>query len=77
MAEAVADVVRELAAKYFRIAPGEVDLTMPIEKAGDSLQLSELVIALEQRLDVAIEDGALAGATVLGDLVTLVEERRR
>jgi len=77
MADAVADVVTEMVAKYFRIPREAVDLSSPIEKAGDSLQLSELVIALEQRFDVTLDDAALARVVRLGDLVALVEERLR
>ena len=37
--------------------------------------MSELVIALEEHFDVALEDRAIAGARVLGDLATMVSDK--
>jgi acyl carrier protein len=75
MANDVEDIVRKLVAKHFDLPLGEVDLDMPITDAPDSLKLSELIVALEQHFDVALEDSAVAQARVLRDLVTLVEAR--
>ena len=75
MAASVEEVVRDLVAKHFDIPRREVDLAMPISEAPDSLKMSELVIALEERFDIALEDREVAGARVLGDLVTMVGEK--
>ena len=75
MAASVEEVVRDLVAKHFDIPCREVDLAMPISEAPDSLKMSELVIALEERFDIALEDREVAGARVLGDLVTMVGEK--
>ena len=75
MGASVEEVVRDLVAKHFDIPRREVDLAMPISEAPDSLKMSELVIALEERFDIALEDREIAGARVLGDLVTMVGEK--
>jgi len=75
MGVSVEEVVRDLVAKHFDIPRREVDLAMPISEAPDSLKMSELVIALEERFDIALEDREIAGARVLGDLVTMVGEK--
>ncbi len=71
----VAGIVKDLVAKHFDLPRDRVDLDMPIEEAPDSLKLSELIVALEQRFDIAIEDSAVAQLRLLGDLVRLVESR--
>jgi len=68
-------VVRSLIAKHFELPEGEVDFAMRIEDAGDSLKLSELVIALEQRLGIRLPDSALARVRTLGDLWELVQAK--
>ena len=75
MGASVEEVVRDLVAKHFDIPRREVDLAMPISEAPDSLKMSELVIALEERFGIALEDREIAGARVLGDLVTMVGEK--
>jgi len=75
MAASVEEIVRDLVAKHFNIPRREVDLAMPMSEAPDSLKMSELVIALEEHFDVALDDREIAGARVLGDLVTMVSEK--
>jgi acyl carrier protein len=75
MATDLEAVVRALVAKHFELAPGDVDFAMRVEDVGDSLKLSELVIALEQRLGVSLPDSALARVRTLQDLFVLVQER--
>lgn len=68
----VEPTVRTLVAKHFELPADEVDFGMRIEDVGDSLKLSELVIALEQKLGVRLSDSALARVRTLGDLLELV-----
>ncbi|HXJ33633.1 MAG TPA: acyl carrier protein [Candidatus Eisenbacteria bacterium] len=75
MAADLQTIVRSLIAKHFDLAEGEVDFAMRIEDAGDSLKLSELVIALEQRLGIRLPDSALARVRTLGDLWELVQSK--
>jgi acyl carrier protein len=75
MATRVEDTLGDLIAKHFRVPRTAVDLDLPIEEVPDSLKLSELIIDLEQRFDVALEDSAVARVRVLRDLIPLVEER--
>ena len=65
-------IVRDLAEKCFK-AP--VDLDTPVDEAADSLKLSELVVALEQRFDIALDDTALGRVRVLNDLIALVRAK--
>jgi len=71
----VAEAVEELAAKHFDLPRQDVSLDMPITEAPDSLRLSDLVVALEARFDVTLEDSAIAQARLLRDLAALVEAR--
>jgi acyl carrier protein len=68
----VESVVKDLAEKAFKTA---VDLDTPVDEVTDSLKLSELIIAIEQRFDVALEDSAVGRLRVLRDLVNLVEQK--
>jgi acyl carrier protein len=68
----VEPTVRALVAKHFGLPADEIDFGMRVEDVGDSLKLSELVIALEQKLGVRLSDSALARVRTLGDLLELV-----
>jgi acyl carrier protein len=68
----VETAVKDLAEKAFKTA---VDLDTPVDDVSDSLKLSELIIAIEQRFDVALEDSAVGRVRVLRDLVRLVEQK--
>jgi acyl carrier protein len=73
----VEDTLADLVARYFDLPREAVDLDLPMADAPDSLKLSELIVALEQRFDVALDDGAIAQARLVRDLAALVEARLR
>lgn len=75
MPSRVEPILADLVARHFEISRDDVDLSMPLESASDSLKLSELVVALEQRFGVVLEDSAIAQARVLRDLAALVERK--
>ncbi len=75
MGTQVDDILKDLVARHFDLPRQEIDLDMPIEQVPDSLAFSVLVADLEQRFDIALDDGAIAKARVLRDLVTMVENR--
>jgi acyl carrier protein len=51
----------------------DVDQT-PIEDVGDSLTLTELVVGLEQRYDIAFDDTITGRVRVVRDLIVEVEK---
>ena len=63
--------IKTLAEQIFK-APIDLDQT-PIEDVGDSLTLTELIVALEQRYDIALDDSIAGRVRVVRDLVTEVE----
>lgn len=69
------EVLRNMAAKHFEVASDEVDLDRPLADAADSIGLSILVVALEEKFNVALEDSAIAKARCLRDLARMVEAR--
>jgi acyl carrier protein len=69
-------IVREVVARFFRRDAATVDLDQSIEEGTDSLELSGLIVALEERFGIALPDSAIGRLRVLRDLVTLVEEQR-
>jgi acyl carrier protein len=73
--EHVAEIVRDLVAKHFDLPRRDVNLDMPITEAPDSLRLTDLVVALEERFGVTLEDSAIAQARLLRDLVAMIEAR--
>ena len=51
---------------------------VPLESVGlDSLGLLEVALAMQKDLDVAVDDGEVARARTVGDLVRIVDEARR
>ncbi|MFT4547656.1 MAG: acyl carrier protein [Pseudoalteromonas tetraodonis] len=82
------DVVVEIVAEQFGRAPHDIadsDLIFGSELQGDQLDLVELVMALEERFGIEIQDEALAEDSraeywkmplelSVGDLVDIVEE---
>lgn len=75
MASNVTDIVKDVVAKYLQLPIAEVKLDMPIEEATDSLELSGLVVAVENRFRISLDDGAVGRLRVVGDLVTMVEQK--
>jgi acyl carrier protein len=75
MSSPVDEVVRAFAARQFDVALDQLDLDTPLADVSDSLGLSVLVVNLEERFGIAISDGEVAKARVVGDLARIVEAR--
>jgi acyl carrier protein len=69
-------IVREVVARFLRRDAATLDLDQSIEEGTDSLELSGLIVALEERFGIALPDSAIGRLRVLRDLVTLVDEQR-
>jgi acyl carrier protein len=67
-------IVRALMMKHLEFPSGEVDFDASVEEAGDSLQVSELVVAIEQRFGIEISDASVARVRTLRDLLELVHQ---
>ena len=63
--------IQKMAEQAFKT---HVDLDQtPIEEVGDSLTLTELVVGLEQRYDIAFDDTITGRVRVVRDLIVEVE----
>ena len=70
----IESIVEALAAKHFKKAA--VDLDLPLDELSDSLQLTELMLALEQRFDITLPDASMIRVRTLRDLIALVQSAR-
>lgn len=74
--EALLDAVREVARRHLGWE-GELDLDTPLVEALrlDSLRTLTLVVELENRLQVTLEEGDETGITTTRDLLTVLRRR--
>ena len=68
------DVIREVAVEVLSVEPDSVveGASFKDDLDADSLDLVELVMALEERFDVSIPEDELDGVTTVGKAVDLV-----
>jgi acyl carrier protein len=69
----VDEIVKELVAKQFELPPRTVDLDMLIADVPDSIGFSVLIVTLEQRFGVTLDDRAVANARTLRDIAAMIE----
>ncbi len=74
---AVEDTVRAIVAKHLEVGPDAIDLDKPLDETADSIGLSIIVVALEQRFGIAFDDRDIARARNLRDVVRLIEHGAR
>ncbi|WP_027063019.1 acyl carrier protein [Mesoplasma seiffertii] len=69
------EIVKELKAKG---AKGSLGKEVKISSIGiDSLDLMDMIITLEDRLEIRVPDDKLMGLETINDLVKLVEELKK
>ena len=70
--------LQELAAEILGIEPEQVQLDKSFQRdlAADSLDLVELIAAIEDKYDVELSEERLESMKVIGDLWTFLEEER-
>ena len=70
--------LQELAAEILGVDPDDVQLDKSFAKdlAADSLDLVELIAAVEDKYDVELSEERLESMKVIGDLWTFLEEER-
>lgn len=67
--------LQELAAEILGVDPGQVQLNVSFQRdlAADSLDLVELISAVEDKYDVELPEETLEGMKSVGDLWTFLE----
>lgn len=68
---------KECAVEVLSVAPDAVTTSASFadDLDADSLDLVELVMALEEAFDIAVDEEELEGVTTVGDAVQLVESK--
>ena len=71
----VEEKIRGMFVKSFVMKPEEVTLEANLKKdlEMDSLEIVELVVALEQEFDIKVDDGVISNKHSFGDVVKVVE----
>jgi acyl carrier protein len=71
--------LQELAAEILGVEPKQVQLNVSFARdlAADSLDLVELIAAVEDRYDVELPEEELEGMKNVGDLWTFLEAKQR
>jgi len=75
--ENVGEKIKGLLMKFFDLKPEEVtpDANLKKDLEMDSLEVVELVVALEKEFDIEIGDGAISNKNCVSDVVKLVQDR--
>ncbi|MGI6030214.1 MAG: acyl carrier protein [Eubacteriales bacterium] len=70
------DILKKIMAEQFSVEEDEITLDTQFEDLGaDSLDIAELVMALEEEFDIEIGDDDLASAHTVGDVVDYLRNR--
>jgi len=77
MAELVFRELQELAAEILGVEPEQVQMNVSFQRdlAADSLDLVELIAAVEDKYDVELPEAELEKMKVIGDLWKYLEEK--
>ena len=75
--ENVGEKIKGLLMKFFDLKPEEVtpDANLKKDLEMDSLEVVELVVALEKEFDIEIGDGTISNKNCISDVVKLVQDR--
>jgi acyl carrier protein len=68
----VDEIVKELVAEQFELPRREVDLDMRIADVPDSIGFAVLIVTLEQRFGVTLDDTAVANGRTLRDIAEMI-----
>ena len=73
----IVGTVRELAVEVLGVEPAAVteDARFADDLDADSLDLVELVMAVEERLDITIPENELEGVETVGQAISLVSDK--
>jgi len=74
----VLEKIKELLADQLGIDPETItaETTITEDLGGDSLDMVELMMSIEDEYGVAIEDEKLAQIKTIGDVVKIIEEKK-
>ena len=68
--------IREIIVDQFGVNPEEVTADMPIsDLSADSLDLVEMVMALEETFDIEVDDEDIEGFNTVGDIAEYINDR--
>ncbi|WP_456432942.1 acyl carrier protein [Nitratifractor sp.] len=75
---AILDEVKEVVVEQLNVSPDEVkeDSKFVEDLGADSLDVVELVMALEEKFDIEIPDEAAEKIATVGDAVKYIEEHK-
>ena len=75
--ENVGEKIKELLMKSFELKSEEVtpDANLKKDLEMDSLEIVELVVALEKEFDIQVGDGTITNKNCVSDVVKLVQDR--
>ncbi|AJM72102.1 MULTISPECIES: acyl carrier protein [Mycoplasma] len=69
------EIVKKLKSKG---AKGSININSEFKKMGlDSLDLMDLIVELEDKLDIRIDDDALLSIKTVSDLLNVIEELKK
>ncbi len=73
----VFEKIREIFSEYFEIDPEEItmDMSIPDDLDGDSLDMVDLTITIEDEFDIVIPDEDAEDMRTIADVVNYIERR--